>query len=546
MVQRHGQSIFKIPYFRALAIWNGTQSPMSGIAWVIPYGPKKVPPDGSDGYLEVNEIRKNPPGSSSSSQSQPSSSPPPLPPPPPPPPVSSSSSTVPVKLPSPKTPEASSGKSDSIPEYKNFYIYPSELPSYDISKDVEIKPSTIPRAGEGVFTLTSLKAKQPIGIYQGRVIISDEEVKKSKSKYIMEIRLTGKNSFEGMKHFWVDGSEEEGGNWTGKVNHSKKNNVEFLQTGKFVTKRNIKPGEELFVDYGPDAEFFLRSSSKSDSESSKRKESPSFENSGEHMLYNRAEHIRYVRSGTSKGKEYKYIYNLVHDEGQMKAPVPLNQRVKFKYAPNIMPLELGAGAYGNVYVGELQGKKVAAKFQILDAPIPKSDCVMQSEAKECRSMTEGQFKKELQYMSWAHEALGNIAPKILGVEYWSVKNVEVEPSISPNERLKLPSKIVSVTTPFIQGTDLFNIREVIKKAGLEESVTETIMLAMKLLYDFQYDPNNEDKHLVWQDLHFGNIMETSPGDVIKFVDMGMLRETKESWPEVEKFYRKRLKEEWES
>lgn len=568
MVYKRRRSIFDIPYFKALAIWNSTQSPLQGIAWVIPYGPKKVPPEGSNEYKEVNEIRKNPPNSSSESSSATEAElEPPSPPSSPSPPSTKSlkervemvkqrarERTSSSKKSSVRTPMYSSRESEGTPTYKNVYIYPSKTPSYDISKDVEIKTSTIPNAGEGVFALKHLKAKQPIGMYQGRIITDADEVKKSKSKYIMEITLVGKNTFDAdgqqLKHFWVDGSEEEGGNWTGKINHRRAPNVEFLQTGKFITKRAIRPGEELFIDYGKDAEYFLRSSSKTESESEptlesqKRKPSSNSSFSGEHMLYHRPEHIRYVRTASSKGKEFKYIYSLIHDEGQLKSPVPKGNRVSFKFTPNIATLELGAGAYGNVYVGFMNGKKVAVKFQILNAPIPKSDCAMQSQVKECRTMTDGQFLKELQYISYAHEALGNMAPEILGVEYWKVEDVSVEPSLPPAERLKLPTKVASVAMPYIQGIPLYEITESLEANGQKENVTDTIMLAMKLLYDFKYDPYNEDKHLVWRDLHFGNVMETQPGDRIKFVDMGMLDETKDSWETVKKFYEERLQEEW--
>lgn len=530
MVYRRQRSIYEIPYFRALAIWNQSKSPLKDKAWVIPLGPKRIPPDGSIYHQEIQKIRE---GQNSSSSSSPM--PPPPPPPPTPPPSSSTTKQTPLRTSS--TP-VSSPRYEYNPDVQEFpdvpelkkpgplelgSVFPEEQPGYTIEKQIEIKPSTIVKAGDGVFTKIALKKNQAIGIYTGTIVTQAQAELSNKS---IELKVP--------KTIFVDGKKK--GNWTSKLNHPTgvRANVKFLQNGKIITTRSVKPGEELFVNYGPYAQEILERKSQSTSE---KRKTPSSVPSPTHMLYNRQDHITYVREGSSEGKKYKYFYELkLNQDKPLQAPT-------FK-AP-LDTLELGAGAYGSVYVGELNNKKVAVKFQILDAPIPKSNCAKQSEVKECRKMTRGEWLKEIQYISYASAALGNACPQILGVNTWDVVNVTVEPSIPPGERLKLPNTIGSLTMDFFQGNELYEVKD-----GYDEEeqvrITDIILFFMKLLYEYKYDKYNPDKHLKWYDLHFGNILITQPGDSVKFIDLGMLEETTDDWETVEKFYVDRINEEWES
>lgn len=527
MVYRRQQSIYQIPYFRALAIWNQTQSPLKDKAWVIPLGPKKIPPDGSIYHKQVNEIRKGDQSSSSSSSSSSES------PPPPSPPSSSSSTKASPKTPQRTPSEESEPRYEYNPEVQEFpdipeekepaanqlgsigSLYPPMQPAWSMGKFMQIKQSTIPSAGEGVFTTVILRAKQLIGIYTGTVV---SEAAAEESDRSIEIRAPRK--------FYVDGNIN--GNWTSKINHASGNkaNVKWRQNGYIYMLRTVKPGEELFVNYGPHAQEIIQRG--------KRKKAPE-SLSPKHMLYHRPEHLKYVRQASDKsGKKYSYSYDIsLNQERSLKAPT-------FKHS--LHTVELGAGAYGNVYVGWEGEKRVAVKFQILDAPIPKSDCALRNETKECRTMSKGEFLKETQYMGYAYQALGNMVPEVLGVNYWNVDNVTVEPSLPPAERLKLPTQIASTTLTFFLGQDLYEVQDGYDESE-QENITDSIMLAMKLLYEYVYDKNNPDKHLKWADLHFGNIL-IEPSGTIKFIDMGMLVETREDWSEVEKFYKERLEEEW--
>jgi hypothetical protein len=110
-----------------------------------------------------------------------------------------------------------------------------------------IGPSTVVGAGDGVFTTVDIPKKANIGRYGGR-LLDECEAQFSKSVYLLERRRMGKKGFE-----VVDGAPPHG-NWLGKINQNKKgarNNLRINQYGFYKTTRQIKAGEELFVNYGP-------------------------------------------------------------------------------------------------------------------------------------------------------------------------------------------------------------------------------------------------------------------------------------------------------
>lgn len=130
-------------------------------------------------------------------------------------------------------------------------IYPEKQPRYSIEKDIEIKQSTLPNGGLGVFTKNDIDDFEQIGIYTGKVI-SAEEAENSDSDYIF-VRTYGK------QNIYIDGNPNAGfGNWTGRINHDKeKANVKFGATGIISAISDISAGDELFVDYGDQVELIF-------------------------------------------------------------------------------------------------------------------------------------------------------------------------------------------------------------------------------------------------------------------------------------------------
>jgi hypothetical protein len=109
--------------------------------------------------------------------------------------------------------------------------------------DFEVKPSTIPGSGRGLFTRVLLRPGDTVGPYTGE-IISDEESEQepyTSSHYLL----------------WVcRDCTIVGTNYTRFINHSTDPNVRFIvstrwKTARVEATREISPGEELFLDYGP-------------------------------------------------------------------------------------------------------------------------------------------------------------------------------------------------------------------------------------------------------------------------------------------------------
>ena len=110
----------------------------------------------------------------------------------------------------------------------------------------QIKKSSIPEAGNGLFAKVAIAKGEHIGYYEGKVL-NDEEVDLDaycQSLYLLWI----------CKDHWIFG-EGEYGNYTQFINHSNRPNVELVtstrwKTARFRTLRPIQANEELFFDYG--------------------------------------------------------------------------------------------------------------------------------------------------------------------------------------------------------------------------------------------------------------------------------------------------------
>jgi len=113
---------------------------------------------------------------------------------------------------------------------------------------VEIRPSNIPNAGNGVFSKEDIKSGDMLGYYRGEALNRDQFNKRFNDKEYAAYVLIVKNGT-----IYVD-AEKKGYNWVSRVNTPRgttmKTNIYWDDDGRVFAKRNIKAGEELFVSYG--------------------------------------------------------------------------------------------------------------------------------------------------------------------------------------------------------------------------------------------------------------------------------------------------------
>ena len=117
--------------------------------------------------------------------------------------------------------------------------------------EYSIKKSTIPNAGKGAFANVYIKKGTVLGEYHGKILSRKqyESMDDDDQAYVWEV-----SSPSGP--FYIDGGPVKKNNWLRFLNDSRsvsKNNVqEYQYAGRVFYKaiKNIKPGSELFVDYG--------------------------------------------------------------------------------------------------------------------------------------------------------------------------------------------------------------------------------------------------------------------------------------------------------
>jgi uncharacterized protein len=121
-------------------------------------------------------------------------------------------------------------------------------PVFYSEENFEVKTSSIPKIGKGLFTKVNLKKGDHIGYYMGKILTDDlaNSNKYVESRYLLWI----------CKDWWIYGEGRES-NFTRFINHSKKPNAELItsvrwKTARFIALKSIKAGEELFFDYGKD------------------------------------------------------------------------------------------------------------------------------------------------------------------------------------------------------------------------------------------------------------------------------------------------------
>lgn len=139
--------------------------------------------------------------------------------------------------------------------YEQAEMLRSELEEIVIKKPtyLEVKPSKIPGAGDGLFTKKSIKKGEKIVEYLGEIIDYQEYVKRSKEdKYGYMLYVDKKACIDAYStpHFVARYANDAKGL---KRVPGLDNNSEYLIFDKrayIVAKRDIKVGEEIFVAYG--------------------------------------------------------------------------------------------------------------------------------------------------------------------------------------------------------------------------------------------------------------------------------------------------------
>lgn len=136
--------------------------------------------------------------------------------------------------------------------------YLNIMPRYSVQPHVGLfkRRSTIPHAGDGVFTKCRLNKETHLGYYMGRIFWKYPKRNKRNFDYIMQISRRPpwipRSTWESKKTNCV---VVDGNNILAYFNdgdQSGQTNCRFTQSGRFVTNRCIEPGEELFVSYGED------------------------------------------------------------------------------------------------------------------------------------------------------------------------------------------------------------------------------------------------------------------------------------------------------
>ena len=123
----------------------------------------------------------------------------------------------------------------------------------NLSDLIEIKRSSFAYAGKGAFAKKDLKKGLRLGEYNGKLLSLEEYEELSDKAYIFEV----KKKFEGRYYlFFIDarsGDALKFVNGAYTKEQKEKVNVEAYQYSErifFRTKREVKKGEELIIDYG--------------------------------------------------------------------------------------------------------------------------------------------------------------------------------------------------------------------------------------------------------------------------------------------------------
>jgi hypothetical protein len=137
----------------------------------------------------------------------------------------------------------------NIPNISGVYMkfYP-ETPKSDKeihveTNVVELRKSSIPGAGIGVFAKVDISGGDNLGFYRGEWLTEKEFENGSSGIYTLALE----------NGIHID-AENHGYNWVSRLNSpkgtNKKSNLYWDKDGQTFTSRNIKAGEELLIGYG--------------------------------------------------------------------------------------------------------------------------------------------------------------------------------------------------------------------------------------------------------------------------------------------------------
>lgn len=113
--------------------------------------------------------------------------------------------------------------------------------------DFEIRKSTIPGAGLGLFSKMAIRKGDTIGPYTGKILT---DAQANRAPYVNSLYLVWV-----CKDCWIYG-EPPYANYTRYINHDdRRPNAELITSSRWkkariAALRNIRPGEEIFFDYG--------------------------------------------------------------------------------------------------------------------------------------------------------------------------------------------------------------------------------------------------------------------------------------------------------
>jgi len=121
---------------------------------------------------------------------------------------------------------------------------------------LKIAPSTIPNAGMGVYAVDDIP-KGASGLYRG----IKRPLRRGNAYYswiVYEYDMETGETISNKEMFLLDATNKNTSNWTRYVNCGLKkrfNNMSCMQKFDkiyYYAIKNIKPGKELFIDYGKD------------------------------------------------------------------------------------------------------------------------------------------------------------------------------------------------------------------------------------------------------------------------------------------------------
>lgn len=120
------------------------------------------------------------------------------------------------------------------------------MPRKCSADDFEVRVSTIPGAGRGLFAKTRIDLEDTLGYYTGEIITEAE---------LLSGRYSGSDYLLWISKNWIIVGEGAKANYTRFINHSEEPNAYLVvstrwKTARLECVRPIAPEEEIFFSYG--------------------------------------------------------------------------------------------------------------------------------------------------------------------------------------------------------------------------------------------------------------------------------------------------------